>query len=114
MNIIVKISWATTDISSDGLIVRPYITNLDELPVELLDEEVTLARIPDHCFFALGDFRSHDNHTPRMHSTAEASKYMARIEADIAKLNVRSYGTCECCGQSVINTRGVRVIRNGF
>jgi len=43
---------------------------------------VSLARIPDHCFFPVTNFQAHNSHMPLLHSTEEKDAFIERIQAD--------------------------------
>ena len=46
-------------------------------------KEISLSRIPDHCFFSIATMSDHDSHTPRMYSKEEGNDYIKRICKDI-------------------------------
>lgn len=44
---------------------------------------VSLARVPDHCFFNITELHYHDSHSPPMESLDEAMSYLSRVRKDI-------------------------------
>ena len=45
--------------------------------------EVSLSRIPDHCFFRIDKLDEHDSHAPDFKSLEEVNAYIERVFRDI-------------------------------
>ena len=48
--------------------------------------KVSLARRPDHCFFALNNLQAHDGHAPSYTDKAAFEAYVERVKSDVGAL----------------------------
>jgi hypothetical protein len=79
----VVIKLQVQEFPNDQFVVQAYC----EVPEGLLQHiedipTVSLARVPDHCFFPVTNFQAHNSHMPLLHSTEEKDAFIERIQAD--------------------------------
>jgi len=75
----------------DGGFVAKFRSNISG---DVPPGEVSLARIPDHCFFELDCLAEHDNHVPTFKSRELVEAYVDRVFGDIDGI-VTAFRECD-------------------
>ncbi len=83
---------------SDGSFV--LLLRAEDVPEELEDKKVSLARNGDHCFYALNDFESHDDHVPLWNPNGRAPKNSSAPKMTASKSTLTTTGRSRSKPQS--------------
>ena len=79
----VVIKLQVQEYPNDQFVVQAYCEVPEGLNQHIEDiPTVSLARVPDHCFFPVTNFQAHNSHMPLLHSTEEKDAFIERIQAD--------------------------------